>query len=57
MFKSRFDPKSERAIRGLAFQNEVQKAIQDNDPLPPGNYVIKGSIIKIDEEGNVSRAL
>jgi hypothetical protein len=38
-------------------QNEVQKAIQDNDPLPPGNYVIKGSIIKIDEEGNVSRAL
>jgi len=38
-------------------QNEVQKGIQDNDPLPPGNYVIKGSIIKVDEEGNVSRAL
>jgi hypothetical protein len=38
-------------------ENEVQKGIQDNDPLPPGNYVIKGSIIKVDEEGNVSRAL
>jgi hypothetical protein len=38
-------------------QNEVQKGIQDNDPLPPGNYVIKGSIITVDEEGNVSRAL
>ena len=38
-------------------QNEVQKGIRDNDPLPPGNYVIKGSIIKVDEEGNVSRAL
>jgi len=38
-------------------QNEVQKGIQDNNPLPPGNYVIKGSIITVDEEGNVSRAL
>ena len=38
-------------------QNEVQKGIRDNNPLPPGNYVIKGSIIKVDEEGNVSRAL
>ena len=38
-------------------QNEVQKGIQENDPLPPGNYVIKGSIITVDEEGNVSRAL
>ena len=38
-------------------ENEVQKGIQDNNPLPPGNYVIKGSIIKVDEEGNVSRAL